>query len=224
LNGAGYDLTTFSAEITHMNQHATDVAAHVIVGDFTLSGNLTDLPNPLGGFYKALNKYAALELADTYFQPIPDSDLVVSADSQEAGLFGQNSCSVFNHQHIGAANVTNVLLKCLSLYLKPPSHNWYSKGFPTGWSATPQPPAPPPANSPATYQNSSLLLLASGSNATAGFTASLSVSEPAGTNFSSVLLLASGSAVEDTNAPFDFTVTIPWEAIGNYPVSYLAVD
>jgi uncharacterized repeat protein (TIGR01451 family) len=68
------------------------------------------------------------------------------------------------------------------------------------------------------------LLLASGSNATAGFTTSLSVSEPAGTNFSSVLLLASGSAVEDTNAPFDFTITIPWEAIGNYPVSYLAVD
>ena len=223
--GAGYDLMSSSAEIVQMNLRETDVAAHVIVGDYTISLNPTNMPSPFGGFFSLINDWCppGVNLADRFFAPIPGTDLVVSRDSQAAGLDGSNSCSVFNMIHVGAANNTNVINKCWLLYLTVPPHLWWSKGFPTGWAPAPVPPPLPPPPSPTTTNNSSILVLLA-SSVKSGASASASVSEPSGTSFSSVLLLTRDVAMTDTNAPFDFTFTVPASAVGDYPVSYFATD
>lgn len=222
--GAGYDLLTASPAIADMNQRVTDVATHVIVGDFTLEVNLKTLPQPFGGFYSWLDGIPGLELATRYFAPVPGSDLIVSTNSQYAGLTDDDT-TTRNHFHVGAANTTNVMAKCMSLYEKPPSHNWYAKGFPTGWIAPAPPPLQPgPAGLLKLLVHAILLYFAAGPDVNSGATISASVSEPPGTNFTSVLLLTRDAALTDTNAPFNFMLPIPADAVGDYPVSYYATD
>ena len=224
--GAGYDLLTASPAISNLNQRVTDVAANVIVGDFTLEVNLKTLPKPFGGFYSLLEKFSVpgANLGNLFFSLVPDSDLIVVVDSQNAGLTG-NTTKPYNHFHVGAANTTDVMARCLSLYEKPPSHNWYAKGFPTGWIAPPPPPLPAgPAGLLKLLENAFLLLFAAGPDVNSGATISASVSEPSGTNFTSVLLLTRDAALTDTNAPFNFSLPIPADAVGDYPVSYFATD
>ena len=222
--GAGDDLLTASPAISNMNQRVTHVAAHVIVGDFTLSGDLKNLPQPFGGFYDLLDFIPGVDLSTLFFAPVPDSDVIVSVDSQNAGMTG-NTTTTFDHFHSGAPNTVNTITRCLSLYEKPPSHSWYADGFPTGWTP-PEPPEPPPPpdNPPGFFEDDYLLYLSAGTDVNSGSTVSASVSEPAGTNFTSVLLLSRGGSLRDTNAPFNFPLPIPLDAVGRYPVTYFATD
>ena len=222
--GAGYDLLTASPAISNINQRVTDVAAHVIVGDFTFPLDLKTLPQPFGGFYSWVDSIPGLKLATRYFAPVPGSDLIVSTNSQYAGLTDDDT-TTRNHFHVGAANTTATITRCLSLYEKPPSHNWYAKGFPTGWIAPPPPPpSPPPVNLLKIFVDTILLYFAAGPDVNSGATISASVAEPPGTNFTSVLLLTRDAALTDTNAPFNFMLPIPADAVGDYPVSYYATD
>lgn len=226
--GAIHDLRSTSDEIRDLNRRPTEVAAHVIAGDYEVNVDLTQLPEPLGGFYTLLKRIPFLDYG-TLYVPTPHSDLVVTLDSQGAGLLDTvppaAPSTVYSHQHTGAANTSPVIARCLFLYRQPPDSVWYWRGFPTGWTAPPppSPPLPPPAPSTNTV-NHIILLLASGPDANSGKLASVSVSEPPGVSFSSVLILARDVSLEKTNPPFDFTFTVPPDAIGDYPVSYFAVD
>ncbi len=224
--GAGYDLASASPAIYDLNQRVTDVAAHVIIGDYTNQINLAqELPEPLGGILTTLDLLYYPDTFSGWFAAlIEDSDLVVSRDSQAAGLDGSSASTVFHHQHVGAANDANVISRSLLLYLTAPPHIWWAKGFPTGWNSPPSLPPFPTLTVSRIFKEAFLLFFADGPDVHSGQTITASVSEPAGTNFNSVVLLARGITAKDTNAPFNFTITVPLAAVGNYPVSYYATD
>jgi uncharacterized repeat protein (TIGR01451 family) len=225
--GAGEDLLTTSVAISNLNQVVTDVASHVIVGDYTIGVDLKSLPKPLGPFYTALEDaipIPGVHLGDLFFSPVPGSDLIVNTNSQNADLTG-NASTTFNHLHLNCANTANVEAKCLSLFRKPPSSDQFAHGFPTGWVAPfPLPLPPPPVSVIQVIENSLILLFTDGLSILSGSTVSVSVSEPPGTNFVSATLIARDATITDTNAPFDFALAIPTDAVGDYPVSYLATD
>lgn len=225
--GAGEDLLTTSVAISNMNQVATDVASHVIVGDYTFGVDLKSLPKPLGPFYTALEDaipIPGVHLGSLFFAPVPGSDLIVNTNSQNADLTG-NATTTYDHWHLNCANTINVEAKCLSLFRKPPSSDQYARGFPTGWVAPFPPPLPPPPVSVIqVIENTLILLFTDGLSVLSGLTVSASVSEPPGTNFISATLITHDATITDTNAPFDFSLAIPADAVGDYPVSYLATD
>ena len=225
--GAGEDLLTTSVAIADMNQVTTDVASHVIVGDFTLGVDLKTLPAPLGTFYTLLEKsipIPGVHLGSLFFTPVPDSDLIVITDSQNADLTG-SATTTFNHLHLNCANTTDVEAECLSLFRTPATSARFARGFPTGWVAPFPPPLPPAPSIPVLIIESLLnLIFSAGPDVVSGSTISVSVAEPAGTNFTSATLITRAVTLQDTNAPFNFALAIPADAVGDYPVSYLATD
>jgi uncharacterized repeat protein (TIGR01451 family) len=68
------------------------------------------------------------------------------------------------------------------------------------------------------------VLLASGPDVLPGQQIQCTATPPNGVVFASVAFLTPNALVEDTNAPFTAALTIPLEAAGEYPLSYLARD
>jgi uncharacterized repeat protein (TIGR01451 family) len=225
--GASYDLSSTSAEIVKMNQRPTDVAAHVIIGDFEIVADYTQYPPPFGAIYRLFYEIPGFDYTPVRFQVPVDHDFLVSVDSQGAGLLTPppnfSPSTVYGHHHAGAANTTNVMVRSLFLYRQRPGSAWYWQGFPTGWTPPNQSPPPPPPVTGPTGTNYNLVLLAS-ANVAPGQQVQCSATPPGGVNFASVAFLTPDAYVEDTNAPFSATLTIPTVAVGEYLLSYLARD
>jgi pimeloyl-ACP methyl ester carboxylesterase len=144
--GAVADLMTKSPAIANINSNPTNAFVHAIVGNYTnysITGNTDVLNKPIGlqqisglpGNYFNLQNILEQE-AYSYNQPtyatipyiIKGSDLVVSNDSQQAGLASSSSYTALGQDHMNVAT-PDVLAEVVTLLNASDNSDMFSLGI-----------------------------------------------------------------------------------------------
>ena len=227
--GAGEDLSTFSRATSDANARSAITPSHAIIGDYEIEGAWLGVIKSVGvsfdmtGLSRLLQRMFPSDAPlDTY------SDLLVSVSSQSGGL-SAGQTSIHGHWHMGAANQSDVVLRCEALLNTWPDHPKYARGFPT-WSAPFV--VPPPSSlrtalasiAPPPPGRLRIVAPVEGAVWKSGQTLSVIGSVSDGVTPKTVLLSTRGVLNENPDGALAFSLTLPAEAIGPQSITLMAQD